>query len=153
MGFSEAIGIAVLLVFAYLALNAVVIATALVHVLQAPQVVVDWQHALSVNYSSPLAMIGLSLLVMPKLALGMSGFETGVAVMPVVKGDIQQRIKGTKRLLTVAALIMSVFLIFSSFVTTVLIPHQEFEEGGKANGRALCLPGPRLSGQLVRHRL
>ncbi|MEV0386850.1 amino acid transporter [Nonomuraea sp. NPDC050643] len=138
MGFSEAIGIAVLLVFVYLALNAIVVATAIVHVVQAPQVVVDWQRALSLDFSSPLAMIGLSLLVMPKLALGMSGFETGVAVMPVVKGDLPQRIKGTRRLLTVAALIMSVFLIFSSFVTTVLIPHQEFEEGGKASGRALA---------------
>ncbi|MGN9837215.1 amino acid transporter [Nonomuraea sp. H19] len=138
LGFSEAIGIAVLLVFVYLALNAVVVAVALLHVVEAPQVVVDWQHALSLDFSSPLAMIGLSLLVMPKLALGMSGFETGVAVMPVVKGDIQQRIAGTRRLLTVAALIMSVFLVFSSFVTTVLIPHAEFEEGGKANGRALA---------------
>ncbi|MEV6151908.1 amino acid transporter [Nonomuraea sp. NPDC052129] len=138
MGFSEAIGLAVLLVFIYLALNAVVVATALVHVLQAPQVVVDWERALSADFSSPLVMIGLSLLVMPKLALGLSGFETGVAVMPVVKGDIQQRIAGTRRMLTVAALIMSVFLIFSSFVTTVLIPHKEFEEGGKASGRALA---------------
>ncbi|TMR96916.1 APC family permease [Nonomuraea basaltis] len=138
LGFSEAIGIAVLLVFVYLALNAVVVTVALVHVVEAPQVVVDWQRALSLDFSSPLAMIGLSLLVMPKLALGMSGFETGVAVMPVVKGDIQQRIAGTRRLLTVAALIMSVFLVFSSFVTTVLIPHAEFEEGGKANGRALA---------------
>ncbi|MFC4114493.1 amino acid transporter [Nonomuraea zeae] len=138
MGFTEAIGIAVLLVFVYLALNAVVVAAALVHVLQAPQVVVDWQRALSLDFSSPLAMIGLSLLVMPKLALGMSGFETGVAVMPVVRGDVRERIKGTKRLLTVAALIMSVFLILSSTVTTVLIPHEEFEEGGKAAGRALA---------------
>ncbi|TYB50949.1 APC family permease [Nonomuraea sp. PA05] len=138
LGFTEAIGIAVLLVFVYLALNAVVVATAIVHVIEAPQVVVDWQRALSLDFSSPLAMIGLSLLVMPKLALGMSGFETGVAVMPVVKGDIPERVKGTKRLLTVAALIMSVFLVFSSFVTTVLIPHEEFEEGGKASGRALA---------------
>jgi hypothetical protein len=138
MGFTEAIGIAVLLVFVYLGLNAVVVAVAIAHVLEAPQVVVDWQRALSLDFSSPLAMIGLSLLVMPKLALGMSGFETGVAVMPVVKGNIPQRVAGTKRLLTVAALIMSVFLVFSSFVTTVLIPHQEFEEGGKANGRALA---------------
>ncbi|WP_188190328.1 amino acid transporter [Nonomuraea sp. SYSU D8015] len=138
LGFTEAIGIAVLLVFVYLALNAVVVAVSIVHVLEAPQVVVDWQRALSLDFSSPLAMIGLSLLVMPKLALGMSGFETGVAVMPVVKGDIPERIKGTRRLLTTAALIMSVFLIFSSFVTTVLIPHAEFEEGGKANGRALA---------------
>jgi hypothetical protein len=138
LGFTEAIGIAVLLVFVYLALNAVVLGVAIVHVLRAPDLVVDWQQGLSVNYSSPLAMIGLSLLVMPKLALGMSGFETGVAVMPVVKGDLQQRIGGTRRMLTVAALIMSVFLIFSSFVTTVLIPHKEFDEGGKASGRALA---------------
>ncbi|MEV4017639.1 amino acid transporter [Nonomuraea angiospora] len=138
MGFSEAIGIAVVLVFVYLALNAVVVSTAVLHVLEAPQVVVDWKRALSLDFSSPLAMIGLSLVVMPRLALGMSGFETGVAVMPVVKGEIQERIKGTRRMLTTAALIMSVFLIFSSFVTTVLIPHQEFKDGGKANGRALA---------------
>ncbi|MFD1929874.1 MULTISPECIES: amino acid transporter [Nonomuraea] len=138
MGFTEAIGIAVLLVFVYLGLNAVVVTVAILHVLDNPDVVVSWQNLLNANYSSPLAMIGLSLLVMPKLALGMSGFETGVAVMPVVKGDIQQRIKGTKRLLTTAALIMSVFLILSSFVTTVLIPAEEFEPGGEANGRALA---------------
>ncbi|MFB4271510.1 amino acid transporter [Nonomuraea sp. GTA35] len=138
LGFTEAIGIAVLLVFVYLGLNAVVVVTAIVHVIEAPQVVVDWQRALSLDFSSPLAMIGLSLLVMPKLALGMSGFETGVAVMPVVKGDIPERVRGTRRLLTTAALIMSVFLICSSFVTTVLIPHHEFEEGGKASGRALA---------------
>jgi hypothetical protein len=58
--------------------------------------------------------------------------------MPVVKGDIQQRIKGARRMLTTAALIMSVFLVFSSFVTTVLIPDEEFVEGGKASGRALA---------------
>ncbi|MER6944135.1 amino acid transporter [Nonomuraea sp. NPDC000554] len=138
MGFTEAIGIAVVLVFVYLGLNAVVVAAAIVHLLEAPHLVVDWKQALTVNYSSPLAMIGLSLLVMPKLALGMSGFETGVAVMPVVKGDVQQRIQGTRRLLTTAAVIMSVFLIFTSFLTTVLIPHQEFLEDGKANGRALA---------------
>ncbi|GAA3160874.1 amino acid transporter [Nonomuraea roseoviolacea] len=138
LGFGEAIGIAVVLVFVYLALNAVVVATALLHVLEAPQVVVDWRDALGTGFSSPLAMIGLSLVVMPKLALGMSGFETGVAVMPVIEGDIKRRIAGARRLLTTAALIMSVFLILSSFVTTVLIPHHEFEEGGRANGRALA---------------
>ncbi|ETK30514.1 amino acid transporter [Microbispora sp. ATCC PTA-5024] len=138
MGFSEAIGIAVVLVGAYLVLNAVVVATALVHVLEHPHVIVDWERVLTHTYSSPLAMVGLSLVVMPKLALGLSGFETGVAVMPVVRGDRARRIAGTKRLLTAAALIMSVFLILSSVVTTVLIPAKEFEAGGKASGRALA---------------
>ncbi|KAB8193083.1 amino acid transporter [Nonomuraea phyllanthi] len=138
MGFTEAIGIAVLLVFVYLALNAVVVATALVHVAEAPQAVVNWRRALSLDYSSPLAMIGLSLVVMPKLALGLSGFETGVAVMPVIRGEISERIRGARRMLTTAALIMSVFLILSSFVTTVLIPPHEFQDGGRASGRALA---------------
>jgi hypothetical protein len=43
-------------------------------------------------------------------------------------------------MLTVAALIMSFYLVTTSLVTTVLIPHKEFEPGGNANGRALaCL--------------
>ncbi len=90
-------------------------------------------------------MIGVALLVFPKLALGLSGFETGVAVMPHVKGDPDDteerptgRIRDTKKLLTTAALIMSVFLITTSFITTLLIPEKEFEAGGQANGRALA---------------
>jgi hypothetical protein len=39
---------------------------------------------------------------------------------------------------TVAALIMSFYLVTTSLVTTVLIPHKEFEPGGNANGRALA---------------
>ncbi len=83
-------------------------------------------------------MVGIALLVFPKLALGMSGFETGVAVMPHVRGDLAGRIRGTKRLLTTAALTMSFFLVASSFITTLLIPAEEFEDGGAANGRALA---------------
>ena len=134
-GFREAIGIAVALVGVYLLLNAVVVAVGLWHVLTGAHVVVDWVNALTTQHGNPLLMVGLALIVFPKLALGLSGFETGVAVMTHVDGD---RIRGTKKLLTAAALIMSVFLITSSLVTTLLIPRQEFDSGGKANGRALA---------------
>jgi hypothetical protein len=144
-GFTEAIGIAVGLVAAYLALNLVVVAVALEHLVANPELVVDWRQLVTTSYSSPLAMLGVALIVFPKLALGLSGFETGVAVMPLVRGDPDDtperpvgRIRNTRKLLTTAALIMSGFLITSSFATTVLIPHQQFEEGGQASGRALA---------------
>jgi hypothetical protein len=144
-GFSEAIGVAVVLVVTYLALNVVVIGVAGWHVLRHPEVVGDWTSALTQQHGSPWMMIGIVLLIFPKLALGMSGFETGVAVMPSVRGDAgdtvsspRGRVRGTQRLLTTAAVIMSVFLLTSSLVTTLLIPPAEFEAGGDANGRALA---------------
>jgi hypothetical protein len=144
-GFAEAIGIAVVLVGVYLALNAVVVIAALGHIIGHPTVVGDWSAALTGKYSNPLLMVGVALIVFPKLALGLSGFETGVAVMPLVKGadtDTEQRpvgrILGARRLLTTAGLIMSVFLVTTSFVTTLLIPADEFQPGGAANGRALA---------------
>jgi hypothetical protein len=144
-GFAEAIGIAVALVGVYLALNAVVVVVALGHIVGHPTVVGDWTAALTGKYGNPLVMIGVALVVFPKLALGLSGFETGVAVMPLVTGadtDTEEkptgRIRGTRRLLTTAAVIMSVFLVTTSFVTTLLIPADEFQPGGAANGRALA---------------
>ncbi|MEU9790132.1 amino acid transporter [Streptomyces sparsogenes] len=144
-GFTEAIGLAVVLVGVYLALNLVVVAVALERVLTHPTVVSDWTRALTAEHGNPLLMIGVALIVFPKLALGLSGFETGVAVMPHVEGDPGDteerpvgRIRGARKLLTTAALIMCVFLITSSFVTTLLIPHREFEPGGRASGRALA---------------
>ncbi|MER7537674.1 amino acid transporter [Streptomyces sp. NPDC097704] len=144
-GFLEAIGVAVALVGIYLALNAVVVVNGLWHVITEGHVVTDWTSALTAQHGNVFAMIGVALVVFPKLALGLSGFETGVAVMPHVQGDESDteekptgRIRDTKKLLTTAALIMSVFLICTSFITTVLIPAKEFESGGKANGRALA---------------
>jgi len=154
-GFGEAIGIAVGVVAVYLALNLVVVAVALMHVLGNPDVVADWRNLLVAEHGSPLAMVGVALIVFPKLALGLSGFETGVAVMPLVRGapdDTPERpegrIRDTRKLLTSAALIMSGFLVTSSFATTVLIPHQEFEQGGKASGRALAYLAHAYLGEL-----
>ncbi|MFE4956450.1 amino acid transporter [Streptomyces sp. NPDC056653] len=144
-GFREAIGIAVVLVAMYLFLNVVVLATSAWEILTHPVRIGDWTDAMTLEHSSPLAMVGVALLVFPKLALGMSGFETGVAVMPQVRGDATDtyekpagRIRGTRKLLTTAAVIMSCFLLLSSLATTILIPQDEFRSGGAANGRALA---------------
>jgi hypothetical protein len=144
-GFLEAIGVAFALVGVYLSLNVVVVIVGLWHVASAGHVVTDWSSGLTAEHGNAFAMIGVALVVFPKLALGLSGFETGVAVMPHVKGDPDDteerptgRIRDTKKLLTTAAIIMSAFLITTSFITTLLIPEKEFETGGEANGRALA---------------
>ncbi|MFF4046517.1 amino acid transporter [Streptomyces chartreusis] len=144
-GFLEAIGVAVALVGIYLVLNAVVVVSGLYHVVTERHVVTDWTTALTAEHGNIFVMIGVALIVFPKLALGLSGFETGVAVMPHVKGEPGEteenpagRIRDTKKLLTTAAVIMSCFLIATSFITTLLIPEKDFEPGGSANGRALA---------------
>jgi hypothetical protein len=143
-GFKEAVGIAVVLVGTFLVLNMVVIGTGLLEIVRDPHLISNWTSSLRLEHGNPFLMIGAALLVFPRLALGLSGFETGVAVMPLVQGDATDthenpavRIRNTHKLLTAAAVIMSVYLLTSSFVTTLLIPHDEFEEGGDANGRAL----------------
>jgi hypothetical protein len=82
-GFTDAIGIAVVLVVVYLALNLVVVTVGLWHVVTEPHLVSDWTSALTAEHGNPVMMVAIALVVFPKLALGMSGFETGVAVMPL----------------------------------------------------------------------
>ncbi|MEK6279871.1 MAG: amino acid transporter [Acidobacteriota bacterium] len=153
-GFKEAVGIAVVIVAVYLLLNLAVLITCIVQIVTQPSVVWSWQTMLFQNYRNPLLMIGTALVVFPKLALGLSGFETGVVVMPLVRGDrdlskedleaihttrsarpggdptgqelLRGRIQNTKKLLTTAAVIMSFLLVASSICTTLLIPIEEF---------------------------
>src|SRR3712207_4934233 len=66
-GFREAIGVAVLIVGAYLLLNLVVVAVGFYEIATHPQSVTDWSEALFSDYGDPLVMIGASLLVFPSL--------------------------------------------------------------------------------------
>lgn len=138
-GFKEAIGIASVLVGVYLLLNAIVTVVAIGALLHTPGAFTNWRHAVLAQHPSVLGLIGLPLILFPKLALGLSGFETGVAVMPLIAGkDLDERIHNTRKLLTSAAVIMSLFLMATSIVTTLLIPAAAFAEGGAANGRAMA---------------
>lgn len=152
-GFREAIGISVALVFVYLALNTVALGAALQELIKNPELISGWQSKLFQVHQSVGAMIGKSLILFPKLALGMSGFETGVAVMPLVKGNEgdsrekpKGRIENTRKLLLCAAVIMASFLMASSVTTTVLIPAEAFKDGGEANGRAISFLAHRFLG-------
>src|SRR5262249_41913800 len=93
-GFREVIGLAVVLVGVYLVLNVVIIASGLVYLAGHPGKLAEWYgHLLEgpsgwrMEEAPPLTGQGwgvivlVCLLLFPKLALGLSGFETGVAVM------------------------------------------------------------------------
>jgi hypothetical protein len=145
LGFSEAVGVAIPLVVAFLGLNAIVVVSGLVEVFTTPGALSDWAAALTSGQGGFAGIVGPSILAFPLLVLGLSGFETGVSMMPLVAAQgedaharLASRIRNTRKLLTAAALIMSVYLISTSFVTTVLIPKEEFQTGGEANGRALA---------------
>jgi len=168
-GFNEAIGLAVVIVIAFLSLNVVVIGRGLYEIFFIhPEVLSNWQAMLWTHpdvKGSVTFMAMAALLLFPKLALGLSGFETGVVVMPLVRGDhdltkedkdlihasqvsfapeserakelLAGRIKNGKKLLFWAAAIMSVMLIGSSIATSMLISPEKFQEGGEASGRAI----------------
>jgi amino acid transporter len=145
MGFNEAVGVAIPLVGVFLGLNAVVTVVGFVKVFSTNGALSDWTHALTSGGGGFTGIVGPAVLAFPLLVLGLSGFETGVSMMPLVAASgktpeekMASRVRNTRKLLTVAALIMSVYLLATSFVTTVLIPAKEFQEGGSANGRALA---------------
>ncbi|MFE9202317.1 amino acid transporter [Micromonospora sp. NPDC007230] len=145
MGFSEAVQVAIPLVAVFLALNAVVVVVGLGQVAAHPEVLNGWLELLTAQVTNVSDLVGPAVLAFPLLVLGLSGFETGVSMEPLVRGRgadpqerLRSRIRNTRKLLTAAALIMSVYLITTTFVTTVLIPPKEFQPGGAANGRALA---------------
>ncbi len=157
-GFKEAIGVAAAAAVPYLALNVVVLGRGAWEVMMHPTLLADWRSALAAKGDVSLLIAG-AILVFPKLALGLSGFETGVSVMPLIDGGETDRghnprtdgapkgrVANTRKLLLTAAAIMSAMLILSSFVTTLLIGPEDYRIGGKASGRAIAFLAHRYLG-------
>ncbi|MFI8085478.1 amino acid transporter [Kitasatospora sp. NPDC086009] len=145
LGFSEAVTVAIPLVAVFLVLNAVTVTVGLVDVFTTPGAWSAWTDGLAEGGGGFSGLAEPALLAFPLLVLGLSGFETGVSMMPLVAAEganaaerLEARIHNARKLLTTAAVVMSVYLLAASFVTTVLIPHKEFEPGGAAGGRALA---------------
>jgi len=147
-GFREVIYLAVGLVGIYLLLNVIVIFSGVVYALTHWELVDAWWTNVTTEGGNRwavehvpfrgtdvLTIVAVCVLIFPKLALGLSGFETGVAVMPLVEGDKDDdpkrpagRIRNTRKLLLTAALIMSVLLLGSSFAVAVLIKPDALRE-------------------------
>jgi len=178
-GFNEAIGLAVGIVAVFIALNIVTISVGLHEIFWArPEVITNWQSLLWTNPmvgGSTTWLVLAALLAFPRLALGLSGFETGVVVMPLIRSDhplpdeqralihrttyaeveasederlyLEGRIHNGKKLLSGAAIIMSFLLVGSSIITSMLIPAEQFQEGGDAYGRAVSYLAHELMGE------
>jgi hypothetical protein len=153
VGFREAIGLATAVAIPYLLLNGVVLLYGFWRILRHPDLFAHWQRSLHAHGDWTMVAIA-SALVFPRLALGLSGFETGVVVMPLVDGEEKTepgqpplgRIRNTRNLLLSAALIMSVMLLASSFVASLLIPEIDYRLGGPADGRAIAYLAHNLLG-------
>ena len=155
LGFNEAVNVAVPLVIAFLLLNAIIIVASIAAIIAEPITVSDWVERLGTEGGNAADIARLALIAFPLLVLGLSGFETGVSMMPLIRAGgltdsakLRERVTNTKKLLTTAALIMSAYLLASSVITTVLIPAEAFEDGGEASGRALAYLAHELLGNV-----
>jgi hypothetical protein len=136
------------LVALYLLLTAVVIGSGLIYVARHPELAESWWHDVRCGAwgidkprwagTDAWSLVGMSIWLLPKLALGLSGFEMSLAVVPLLRDDKRGQVARTRRVLIGAALIMSAFLLGSAFVTTVLIDPASLQSGAVGRERALA---------------
>jgi hypothetical protein len=154
-GFSRNVmRLSVPLVAVYLGLNGIVIGCGLAYLVDNPERLSIWYERVQQgDWLIPqqswgagwLQVAVLALLFLPRLALGLSGFEMSMIVMPQVRGTSGEesghphgRIRNTRKVLVAAGLVMSVYLLGSVLVTTVLIPPEALTAKGPAVNRALA---------------
>lgn len=154
LGFTRrVVQMACVVVGTYLLLNAIVIGSGLYYLAGRPDLVADWWRnlgnqglAAGDSQSHAMAWAGmLSILLLPKMILGLSGFEMSLVAMPLVRGDKTDtarepwgRIRQVRKMLLTAALIMSAFLLGSALLTTLLIPAEAIATPGQAQYRTLA---------------
>jgi hypothetical protein len=138
----------------YLLLTGVVLASSLLHLSDQPHLFQHWldqvrnRHGNAVPGHSLLsllwALLPLALLTFPQTALGLSGFELSMTNAPLVRGSAgddphqpRGRIRNTRLMIAVAALIMGVLILGAILAVSVLVPGEALTAGA-ARHRALA---------------
>jgi hypothetical protein len=151
----KVLALAVPVVLLYLLLNAILLGCGLFHLARHPDRLTQWTaqiHDGDWRLGTPVAGLSGWLflflfagLFLPHLALGLSGFEFSMILMPQVRGhpgedpaSPQGRVRNTRKILMIAALVMGAYLLASALVTSLLIPPEAFAPGGPADNRALA---------------
>jgi hypothetical protein len=131
------LGVAVGVVALYVLVNLVVITGGLNYIAQHPNLATAWEDSLRPEIGDIRNKWGnvvgfavlFALLAFPSMAIGLSGFELSMASAPLVHGaptdrpeHPRSRIRKTRMLMVVAALIMCVLVLSSVFVVTLLVP-------------------------------
>lgn len=146
---------ATVVVVSYLALTGLIIGAGLAFLAAHPERLQAWWSGLLADSGTLtgsgatawriLGLVGLSVLAFPKMSLGLSGFELSMVVMPRLRAPADEpeaqlagRVRNARKLLVVAALIMSVYLLGSSLVASLLIDPRALDPQGMAANRALA---------------
>jgi hypothetical protein len=141
----------------YLILSALVILSALAYIAHHSEIWQVWLDVVFVAHPSvgdatvptsnawPWVWVQIVFWSFPQMALGLSGFEMIMNVVPRVSGGTDNefgapagRVRNTRKLMLTAASIMAVYLISAVLVTTLLVPQAELLPGGTATHRALA---------------
>ena len=147
---------AVVSVAAYLIMTGVIVGSGVGYLVAQPDLVEAWWRHVEPAATGPdwtwqslvatwWPVVAVCVVLFPKMALGMSGYELALTTMPLVKGDKADtaanprgRIRNTRIMLAMIAIVMSVYLLSSTLVTTILIPEIAFKTDGQAENRALA---------------
>ena len=144
----QVIRLAVVVVCAYMLLTAVVIGGGLYRIATQPTLVDHWYQSLWQTGDSGAgwwSLLTVCLLAFPKLALSLGGFELSMIVIPLVDGGAAgssgpsgSQVRNVRKMLVTGAVIMSLYLLSSSLVTSLLIAPKDLAAGGLASNRALA---------------
>jgi len=146
--------VSTIVVLIYLALSGLIIFSGLAFVAQNPAIWQDWLGRIVQGstgseevrwYVVAGRWLGVALWCFPQMALGLSGFELIMTVVPRVRGladsgepTMAARVRNARKLMFAAAAIMTVYLLSAVLVTTMLVPGPALESGGQAQHRALA---------------